>query len=72
MPPTPHSEWAKQVGPHCSTCGHPWSVLRRESTCVNCRAGLPCRADTTDSVAPDDPCMGFTLAGGIGGTGNEC
>lgn len=43
---------------HCAVCG----VLWRQSwqgVCRSCRAGLPCRADTTDTVAPDPPCRPF-------------
>ena len=38
----------------CEVCGGKTYT----SPCPSCRAGLPCRADTTDEVAPDPPCMG--------------
>lgn len=42
---------------HCSTCGIDWPP-GYNGTCRECRSGLPCRADTTDPVAPDPPCAG--------------
>lgn len=42
---------------HCSTCGIDWPK-GYHGICRNCRSGLPCRADTTDTVAPDPPCGG--------------
>jgi hypothetical protein len=48
-----HSELPR----HCSTCGVDWPD-GVHGLCRSCRAGLPCRADTTDAVAPDPPCGG--------------
>ena len=48
-----HSEWSRRVGAHCPVCGQPVA-----GTCTSC-AALPCRADTTDPVAPDPPCAGY-------------
>ena len=50
---TPHS----RLPLHCAVCGEDWPVYAR-SLCPNCHAGLSCRADTTDMVAPDPPCGG--------------
>jgi hypothetical protein len=63
--PIPH-DW---LPAHCSVCGDRWPrrfdvMTQRQITdpavtqCPSCHAGLPCRADTTDTVAPDPPCMG--------------
>ena len=57
-----HSEWSRRVGAHCPVCGEPIT-----GTCTSC-AALPCRADTTDPVAPDPPCLGYrrqTAAGHV-------
>ena len=57
-----HSEWSRRVGAHCPVCGQPVA-----GTCTSC-AALPCRADTTDPVAPDPPCAGYrrqTAAGPV-------
>jgi hypothetical protein len=48
-----HSEWTRPVGAHCTLCGRAVT-----GTCAVCGA-LPCRADTTDPVAPDLPCPGY-------------
>ena len=47
---------------HCSTCGADWPA-NHHNVCPSCKAGLSCRADTTDAVAPDPPCMGSRLRG---------
>lgn len=46
--------------PHCAVCGANWPK-GYNGICRSCRAGLPCRADTTDEVAPDPPCAGSRL-----------
>lgn len=56
MAPTPHSRLPR----HCGTCGTDWPV-RYNGICRSCKAGLSCRADTTDDVAPDPPCAGSLL-----------
>ena len=53
MTRTPHS----LLPIHCATCGEDWPE-DRIGPCPNCPTGLPCRADTTDEVAPDPPCAG--------------
>lgn len=42
---------------HCAVCGVDWPD-GHHGLCRSCGAGLSCRADTTDSVAPDPPCAG--------------
>lgn len=49
---------------HCSTCGMDWPK-GAHGLCPTCKAGLPCRADTTDTVAPDPPCAGSRLQRGL-------
>ncbi|MDB5716331.1 MAG: hypothetical protein JWO15_3728 [Sphingomonadales bacterium] len=49
------------LGPHCAVCGTTWPP-KAYGLCTKCHAGLPCRADTTDLVAPDPPCAGSRLA----------
>jgi hypothetical protein len=51
-----HAEWTRRIGAHCPVCGRPVT-----SGCAVC-AALPCRADTTDPVAPDAPCAGYRSA----------
>lgn len=51
-----HSDLPK----HCSTCGDNWPE-NAYAVCPSCGAGLCCRADTTDTVAPDPPCSGSRL-----------
>ena len=58
MPTTPHST----LPAHCGTCGTDWPAPRPSGApstqrCPAC-GGLSCRADTTDPVAPDPPCVG--------------
>lgn len=53
-----HSDLRK----HCSTCGIDWPN-DNNGICRSCSAGLCCRADTTDAVAPDPPCAGSRLRG---------
>lgn len=53
---TPHSMFPK----HCAMCGDDWPD-NHHGLCRACGAGLPCRADTTDTVAPDPPCSGIRL-----------
>lgn len=48
---------------HCSCCGIDWPK-GYHGICRECRAGLPCRADTTDTVAPDPPCLGWKYRDG--------
>lgn len=47
---------------HCTTCGVDWPA-KHQGICPSCKAGLPCRTDTTDTVAPDPPCAGSRLRG---------
>ena len=42
---------------HCAVCGKDWPD-DANGLCPHCHAGLSCRADTTDTVAPDPPCAG--------------
>lgn len=42
---------------HCAVCGEDWPD-GYNGVCKSCRSGLPCHADTTDTVAPDPPCAG--------------
>lgn len=42
---------------HCPLCGADWPA-DHHGPCRECRNGFPCRADTTDTVAPDPPCAG--------------
>lgn len=58
-----HAEWTRQIGHHCGQCGTPWARNKsgryvRAVFCDHC-GSMPCRADTTDPVAPDPPCMGY-------------
>lgn len=58
MPETIHS----LLPSHCATCGVDWPK-GYNGICRSCGAGLPCRADTTDEVAPDPPCQGMRFRG---------
>lgn len=53
MPETAHSRLPR----HCAVCGVDWPD-GHQGVCRSCGAGLSCRADTTDSMAPDPPCAG--------------
>lgn len=53
MSETAHSRLPR----HCAVCGIDWPD-HWHGICRACGAGLACRADTTDSVAPDSPCAG--------------
>ena len=57
---TPHAMLPR----HCGNCGQDWPERAGrpyQGVCTHCNAGLPCRADTTDRVAPDEPCRGSRL-----------
>lgn len=47
----------RELPKHCAVCGCDWPA-GHHSLCKTCGSGLPCRADTTDTVAPDPPCQG--------------
>jgi hypothetical protein len=52
-----HAEWSRSLGhPHCGFCGT--VITSVTGLCSECH-GLACRADTTDLVAPDPPCVGY-------------
>ena len=63
--PETHAQWSRRIGHHCGQCGNRWprdSHGRpvRDVFCPSC-GSLPCRADTTDPVAPDPPCAGYRV-----------